>query len=1647
MQRIAAAKEKLVSRMGHARLERLGRERVRAALRRLFVHGAAPRRERRAALARGVAALKSLAERRQLQVEGRRPLRHKHELRQQSLIARASSAQRHAVRRWLTWAMQLYKMTRALHSAGRYWSLRAMRHALVSRWARASELRRRTHRNVQGARHVASLRLLHVAMTAWVSLRADARSLRRGRAGWAVQRKVATLTYWAACARKRSERAVSRARATRARRARAFACWCACTAFQSRGQQLDSLLSHERRGRRTRQLASATAAWHMHTATARRVSVIARGHASASQLRTGLLRWLRVSHRMSLSRRADATKRVARLRRSIRAMDSSATFRKAKKAAALERALWAMRSAWLLLCAWRVSAREASALHTLALSSSSRTRRLYGFLTWRRTTRSQQAHLFACSTTAMASRRACLQRAWHQISRATRRRPRGPSVAEAAHIAKVALTSRAMTRWRAACRRVRRGYQMTPTAAKAVLTSSANRRSSIAAFRALHERAALVRPSAWLTSHVSKRRLGVALVQWRAGHRGMVERDHTRRLGGGRMYYSVVRLALCTWRTRTHALQRHSHLHSLAKNHAARSGAWRRRHERSLAPAALQRWGGLVGSAARAPRARNVRAVGAYRTWARWAAWRAAFRDRHDNAVWCLGFVAVKRGFGAWARHVELCKAAVRTAGLANLHHARSGIIRWRSVTSANHERGAMLGWATEARVLAVCKAAVRRLVAAMADRAAETALEAVADSSRARQLLRLAFASGRAYRAAGAATAGVMSAARVHWLLSSRRAAMSAWRFASAVEVHLAEASAACAAGRERRSMRALWVTFMTWSGAVRSAVSLSDTEHVAVAKLARHQRRAALEAWTVSASLTRKHAHLSARAASAASGGASRRALRVWVEWVAGRREQLGSLHHATRHLGLIVLRNLRAFARARQSIAMLNERTRRAQLVRRRVGKRSALERWLHTTRGDTAAAWARRNAAARLRVRQSLLWARGALSRWRGVVMAREAAAKAAGGASRIAELSEFFGSLSQLRASLSEREAAVDAKDAGLNGERARFAALEETVGAMTTRHAKEMAAARNEAREAIEWREEHSARLDEAHAALETLNHTHAERAADAAAEFESERERHAAALRAQRVAHAKHVDDARAASAARQAALVAEKERAILMAVESASVEHEALRKGHVTETSAALAALRAQLAEADDAAAEKEAAHMQLMMASAAAASELRDELREAEAARIAALEAAAVATGAAEEDAARVRAEAAQQLIASQANMEAELEAERAAAAAAHEALEAAQAAEADARARVGEVQAAMAATKTELSALQERSVSMREEARAEISRAHAAATGRSMVEEGELRAALERAAAAEVKAMHAGEEVAALRLDLEDARASPAARLAREAEKRRVTAAQTAAQLDDLRGELAISRGELADVRAASTLAPPPPSVAAALVDAAVGASPSFTGTPPTGGREEAAAVATMRDELLQLRSALEATHAQRAADAAALDAQMRVNERLHAQIDALDVPTTTVTSTAAARPRANATSMPSRVSPPAAPAFASPTHVGLVGTPARASAVAVAAPHTASSGARRAKEELYEAPAPAPRPVWKPAPARPEGTRPSPEKENGPASVLRAAANAAVLGRATGALAAYAEVNRPAGTNRRAAQMRTTTVVR
>ena len=63
---------------------------------------------------------------------------------------------------------------------------------------------------------------------------------------------------------------------------------------------------------------------------------------------------------------------------------------------------------------------------------------------------------------------------------------------------------------------------------------------------------------------------------------------------------------------------------------------------------------------------------------------------------------------------------------------------------------------------------------------------------------------------------------------------------------------------------------------------------------------------------------------------------------------------------------------------------------------------------------------------------------------------------------------------------------------------------------------------------------------------------------------------------------------------------------------------------------------------------------------------------------------------------------------------------------------------------------------------------------------------------------------------------------------------------------------------------------------------------------------------------------------------------------------------------------------------------------------------------------------------------------APVPANKPAVARPEGTRTTPEKENGPASVLRAAANAAVLGRAQNGLSAYAEVNRPATTNRKPA---------
>ena len=44
------------------------------------------------------------------------------------------------------------------------------------------------------------------------------------------------------------------------------------------------------------------------------------------------------------------------------------------------------------------------------------------------------------------------------------------------------------------------------------------------------------------------------------------------------------------------------------------------------------------------------------------------------------------------------------------------------------------------------------------------------------------------------------------------------------------------------------------------------------------------------------------------------------------------------------------------------------------------------------------------------------------------------------------------------------------------------------------------------------------------------------------------------------------------------------------------------------------------------------------------------------------------------------------------------------------------------------------------------------------------------------------------------------------------------------------------------------------------------------------------------------MASMRDELLSLRAALEASHAQRAADAAALEGQVKVNQRLHARME-------------------------------------------------------------------------------------------------------------------------------------------------------
>ena len=158
----------------------------------------------------------------------------------------------------------------------------------------------------------------------------------------------------------------------------------------------------------------------------------------------------------------------------------------------------------------------------------------------------------------------------------------------------------------------------------------------------------------------------------------------------------------------------------------------------------------------------------------------------------------------------------------------------------------------------------------------------------------------------------------------------------------------------------------------------------------------------------------------------------------------------------------------------------------------------------------------------------LWLGGAIRRWRSAATERAVAAHAAGGDHRIKQLGEFFTSIKEVEAAMAEREAAVMQQELDFESERERLAALEETVAAQTARHARWVAAAHEDTRVAVARRTEHSATTSSRLTPCWRASMSHKRSRRQSRRRRARRFDQHSAALRAQKVAHAKQIEDLR---------------------------------------------------------------------------------------------------------------------------------------------------------------------------------------------------------------------------------------------------------------------------------------------------------------------------------------------------------------------------------------------------------------------------------------------------------------------------------------------------------------------------------------
>ena len=1619
-------------------------------------------------------------------VAGARPraVAYAAELRARGDAASVRHGMRAACSTWRHRTVRRVGAQAALRRATACWTAQAVRRALSAVWR--PQMLAAVSWQAASARAATAGDTLVVAYAVrrWRSSARARSSYDRGRRAWARGWAQRAVRVWSWHAEQSARAAQLHARGRRAALVRRWQPWCLRAKEAARGGVIASKTIDAERHAGRRRLCGLLGRWHR-AASHRALYVLpAHAHASRAHLRTATCRWVQCARYAVAQKRVRARNRLTMLSSGVQAFKSASIYGRARQEGTARSLTSARRRAWHALNVGRALGDVRTRLTLHAATAYARAASRCSFGHWQRLSRSRSDTARLLHLASVLSRRHAMGCAYQalraaSVNAARQGRSRGPPTADIDRTLVLGRHARGLGRWRRAaliasarpCSKAS-AIVASPAAAKAALRATRRRRQLATALASVHHRAVATR-SARHASHLARLHvLQHELCAWRLRAADSGARRRLRLVSNGHCWCASVRRSLRTWHRSADSRRRATAAASLAD--ALSPAEMRLRapgtSEAYVCASALCRWHATTASASQAPAAAALRPWAAWRRWQRVAIARSTAQSRLSTASWCLGFYTVRSHFGAWMRHSGRARDVLSAARNALRARERRAFHDWLRSTQARSGTHALMRQAerepgTPGARIAVMPAwqcwrkctEARRKQAAAVSRAHAAWRQRAGTRALARWLR-----DGARTRASAALLRGALGRSRS----MARRTAFARW--SGAMDRNRCERAVALhTRARTRRRVTAL---LNAWRCATQVAAVADQMARKADAKWTQREGRRALARCSGDQKAIAALARRVPAARAATLRARARALLRRWAESASRQWATASGLQLAVRRVGSRLLRTLRANARMQRTRSALKDRAKRAVAARQDAVRRSVLQFWLHGARARLVARRSARTAAARLCERQPAFWQRGAFRQWRNIARSRAAAAMAAGGAARVAMLTEFYGSLSTLEAQHAAREATLSKETEAFEAERGRLVVLEETLAAQTSRHARELSTAHAEAAQAKAWQEQHAARLQEAHAALEALEAAQAKQAA--------ERDRLAAALRAQRVAHAKHADDMRAASEAQQAALLARQEQQeqqvaeATEAAEAAKARLEAAQQMAETQLAEAREAAEARLAEVMLAASKREAVQDATLQTAAASAHELRSRLRQAEASATDAVADAARRVEAAEQEHAFALRAAVENAVAAQAagddeQMQVALAAERGSTAAAEAALAQSRAAEAAASGRVTELVAAVA--------------SLSEELRAEQSRSRAVAAATAEVESSELTASLGRAASAEVAAMHAAEEAHALRTELDMARRGAVSRGAHDAEERR----RSSSELEGLRRELAA-------VRAAVAVPSPSDTVGRThTTDAACATTPSISGIAPSAQAGTAAAVATMRSELLGLRAALEQSHVQRAADMAALETQVRVNARLHAKLEGggacgaaaaagagtsraqpaprrahvgshhgcdstLSVASTTMAGThieasagachtTTSRSHAAEIDRSSRGTASSPPTLNTPPRRHTAPTPRSGGSAepgpsiqppfdAISrAPNSAAEGERtpRHHQAPVSATAGSKRVVAPKQPlARPEtGGRRTPEKENGPAHVLRAAANAALGVQSSPALA-YAEVNRP-----------------